>query len=181
MLPTAPCACSYSSWSVCLFLCPLQIPCHGPRSAKPSALQQPHETTRWFAERYNTLTTQSLVRTKPGGGRRRCCDRSRLLSVSVLTIVPSMTLSFHNATLRQLTTHDGGISDMGSMPRHQIRRMGRIAITDILLGARAVGTTSATSATTTMTATTTADDADDDSADTDVDGSYADTDEDDKL
>ena len=70
---------------------------------------------------------------------------------------------------------------MGSMPRHHIRRMGRIAITDILLGARAVGTTSATSATTTMTATTTADDADDDSADSDVDGSYADTDEDDKL
>ena len=69
---------------------------------------------------------------------------------------------------------------MGSMPRHHIRRMGRIAITGILLGARAVGTTSATSATTTMTATT-ADDADDDSADSDVDGSYADTDEDDKL
>ena len=32
-----------------------------------------HETTRWFAERYNTVTTQSTVPNKSGVWRGRCC------------------------------------------------------------------------------------------------------------
>ena len=32
-----------------------------------------HETTRWFAERYNTVTTQSTVPNKSGAWRGRCC------------------------------------------------------------------------------------------------------------
>ena len=32
-----------------------------------------HDTTRWFAERYNTVTTQSTVPNKSGVRRGRCC------------------------------------------------------------------------------------------------------------
>ena len=32
-----------------------------------------HETTRWFAERYNTVTTQPTVPKKSGVWRGRCC------------------------------------------------------------------------------------------------------------